>query len=160
MNIQKDYVKKAVEELGFKTFTEVQEKVIPIVRRGLDLIGCSQTGSGKTHAFLIPIFERLNLSSDTLDVVITSPTRELANQIYQFARQIALQADQPIDIRLYTGGSNRQKEDYDLFQFYQVNHTFLFLTNSLLHNNVQIFIGHPNDGFSRYEIECYFSIEK
>ena len=60
--------------------------------------------------FSYPIFEQLDLSSDSVDVVITSPTRELANQIYSFAKQIADKSDQPIDIRRYTGGSDRQKE--------------------------------------------------
>ncbi|QMS85693.1 DEAD/DEAH box helicase [Candidatus Xianfuyuplasma coldseepsis] len=110
MNIQKPYIKKAVEELGFKAFTEVQNKVIPVAIKGEDIIGCSQTGSGKTHAFLIPIFENLDVSSDDVEVVITSPTRELANQIYTFAKQIANHSETLIDIRRYTGGSNRQKE--------------------------------------------------
>lgn len=110
MNIQKPYIKKAVEELGFKAFTEVQNKVIPVALKGEDIIGCSQTGSGKTHAFLIPIFEHLDVSSESVEVVITSPTRELANQIYAFAKQIANHSETFIDIRRYTGGSNRQKE--------------------------------------------------
>jgi len=110
MNIHKKYIENAVQKLGFKAFTEIQEKVIPVARKGEDIIGCSQTGSGKTHAFLIPIFENLDLSSDALEVVITSPTRELANQIYRFAKQIAEESDLPIDIRQYTGGSNRNKE--------------------------------------------------
>ena len=110
MNIQKKYIQNAVEKLGFKAFTEIQEKVIPVARKGEDIIGCSQTGSGKTHAFLIPIFENLDLSTDSLEVVITSPTRELADQIYKFARQIADQSETPIDIRKYTGGSDRNKE--------------------------------------------------
>jgi len=110
MNIQKKYIENAVQKLGFKAFTEIQEKVIPVARKGEDIIGCSQTGSGKTHAFLIPIFENLDLTSDSLEVVITSPTRELANQIYRFAKQIAEESDVHIDIRQYTGGSNRNKE--------------------------------------------------
>lgn len=110
MNIQKKYIQDAVEKLGFKAFTEIQEKVVPVARKGEDIIGCSQTGSGKTHAFLIPIFENLDLTSDALEVVITSPTRELANQIYRFAKQIAEHSEIPIDIRQYTGGSNRTKE--------------------------------------------------
>lgn len=110
MNINQKYIQNAVEKLGFKAFTEIQEKVIPVARKGEDIIGCSQTGSGKTHAFLIPIFENLDLTSSSLEVVITSPTRELADQIYQFAKQIADQSETPIDIRKYTGGTDRVKE--------------------------------------------------
>jgi ATP-dependent RNA helicase CshB len=110
MEIKRDFVEKALNDLGFKQFTEIQEKVIPLARKKEDIIGCSQTGSGKTHAFLIPIFENLDLENSDVEVVITTPTRELADQIYAFARQIASFSNKTIDIRKYTGGSNRQKE--------------------------------------------------
>jgi len=110
MIFNKKYVEKAIEKLGFKKFTEVQAKVIPVARKRTDIIGCSQTGSGKTHAFLIPIFENLDLNEKDVQVVITTPTRELANQIYFNARQIAEESDVFIDVRKFTGGSNRTKE--------------------------------------------------
>ncbi len=110
MNIKREFIKKAVIELGFKEFTEVQNKVIPKALKQEDIIGCSQTGSGKTHAFLIPIFEHLNLENNDVQVVITAPTRELAEQIFKNARQIASFSETPIDVRRYTGGSNRDKE--------------------------------------------------
>lgn len=110
MNVKKDFILRAIKKLGFTKFTEVQEKVIPVARKKTDIIGCSQTGSGKTHAFLIPIFENLDLENKDVQVVICSPTRELANQIYKNARQIAEESDVFIDIRKYTGGSNRVKE--------------------------------------------------
>lgn len=110
MNIKQPYIETAVKELGFERFTEIQTQVIPAARKGEDIIGCSQTGSGKTHAFLIPIFESLDLTNHDVQVVITSPTRELANQLYAFARQIAEHSDTFIDVRRYVGGSNRAKE--------------------------------------------------
>ena len=51
----KKYIEEALEELKFTTPTEVQEKLIPIVLAGRDLVGESKTGSGKTHTFLLPI---------------------------------------------------------------------------------------------------------
>lgn len=110
MNIKRDFILKAVNILGFNKFTEVQEKVIPVAIKGTDIIGCSQTGSGKTHAFLIPIFENLDLEKKDVQVVICSPTRELADQIFKMAKQISEQSETFIDIRKYTGGSNREKE--------------------------------------------------
>lgn len=110
MDVKKDFILKAIKKLGFTKFTEVQEKVIPVARKKTDIIGCSQTGSGKTHAFLIPIFENLDLENKGVQVVICSPTRELADQIYKNARQIADESEVHIDIRKYTGGSNRLKE--------------------------------------------------
>ena len=110
MNIKREFVLQAVKKLGFEKFTEVQEKVIPVAIKGSDIIGCSQTGSGKTHAFLIPIFENLDLEQKDVQVVICSPTRELADQIYRNAKQIADQSEIAIDIRKYKGGSNREKK--------------------------------------------------
>ncbi len=110
MDIMKKYVKKSIEDLGFTEFTEVQKLVIPKGLRGSDIIGCSQTGTGKTHAFLIPIFENLDLDNHDVQVVITAPTRELAQQIYNNAVFIAKRSDTFIDVRKYTGGSNRDKE--------------------------------------------------
>ncbi len=110
MDIKQKYVIKAISDLGFKKYTEVQNLVIPKVLNGSDIIGCSQTGTGKTHAFLIPIFEKLDTSLNDVQVVITTPTRELAQQIYNNAVFIAKRSDTFIDVRKYTGGSNRDKE--------------------------------------------------
>ncbi|MCK5387979.1 MAG: DEAD/DEAH box helicase, partial [Candidatus Izimaplasma sp.] len=65
---------------------------------------------GKTHAFLIPIFEALDLDNHDVQAVITAPTRELAQQIYNFAVHIAKFSETHIDIRKYVGGSDREKE--------------------------------------------------
>lgn len=110
MIIKKDYIQKAVKDLGFKEYTEVQNLVIPKANKGLDIIGCSQTGTGKTHAFLIPIFEALDLDNHDVQAVITVPTRELAQQIYNFAVHIAKFSEKAIDIRKYVGGGDREKE--------------------------------------------------
>lgn len=110
MNIKREFIKNAVSKLGFKSFTEVQGKVIPKALKGNDIIGCSQTGSGKTHAFLIPVFENLDLENKDVQVVICAPTRELATQIYDFAKDMAKESDIRIDVRKYTGGSNRTQE--------------------------------------------------
>ncbi|KFZ26154.1 MAG: DEAD-box ATP-dependent RNA helicase CshB [Candidatus Izimaplasma bacterium HR2] len=110
MEIKKNFIQKAIKDLGFRDFTEVQNLVIPKANKGLDIIGCSQTGTGKTHAFLIPIFEALDLDNHDVQAVITAPTRELAQQIYNFAVHIAKFSETHIDIRKYVGGSDREKE--------------------------------------------------
>lgn len=56
----KPYIQEALKEINFVQPTEVQEKLIPVVLSGRDLIGESKTGSGKTHTFLIPIFQKLS----------------------------------------------------------------------------------------------------
>jgi len=113
MNIQdlriKPYVKKALEDLNFTELTQIQQEVIPLALKKTDIIGQSQTGSGKTHAFLIPIFEALNEGEQKVQVVITTPTRELAEQIYQVACHIASFSEIPISISRYMGGTDKER---------------------------------------------------
>ena len=74
---------KAVTSLGYETLTEVQERVIPLVLIGKDIIVKSQTGSGKTAAFAIPICEKIELEQRSPQVLVLTPTRELAVQLKQ-----------------------------------------------------------------------------
>ena len=69
---------KFIEINGFETPTLIQQKVIPLVSKGRDVIGMSATGTGKTHAFLIPILEKIDPQLKQVQAVITAPTRELA----------------------------------------------------------------------------------
>ena len=75
---------KAVEEQGYKTPSPIQAKAIPPVLAGHDLLGCAQTGTGKTAAFALPILQRLAASHPShkgVRALILTPTRELALQI-------------------------------------------------------------------------------
>lgn len=74
---------KALKKLGYDRPTEVQAKVIPMVFKNSDIIVKSQTGSGKTAAFAIPICERLELEKRYPQVLVLTPTRELAVQIME-----------------------------------------------------------------------------
>ena len=106
----KDYIQKALQDLKFVEATEVQEKLIPVVLSGRDLVGESKTGSGKTHTFLLPIFQKLNEEADYVQVVITAPSRELATQIYQATRQIASFSDTEIRVANYVGGTDKARQ--------------------------------------------------
>ena len=106
----KKYIEKALKELKFTTPTEVQEKLIPIVLAGRDLVGESKTGSGKTHTFLLPIFQQLDEASDSVQAVITAPSRELATQIYQAARQISAHSDVEVRVVNYVGGTDKARQ--------------------------------------------------
>ncbi len=77
-------VMQGIDTMNYKEMTPVQEQTIPIILTGRDMIGCAQTGTGKTAAFLIPLLEKLAREGNPQDVVrslIISPTRELAQQI-------------------------------------------------------------------------------
>ena len=74
-------IARAIESMGFVTPTEVQARAIPPLRRGEDLIGQAQTGTGKTAAFGIPIVEKIEPSSSHVQALILTPTRELCVQV-------------------------------------------------------------------------------
>ena len=74
---------RALQEEGYSTPTPIQEKSIPILLQGKDLLGCAQTGTGKTAAFSIPILQKLYKTDNRqgIKALILTPTRELAIQI-------------------------------------------------------------------------------
>jgi len=78
-------VLEGLDAMGFATPTPIQEKAIPTILEGNDLIGCAQTGTGKTAAFILPVLHDLSMTGDRgkIDTVILAPTRELALQIDQ-----------------------------------------------------------------------------
>lgn len=75
-------MQRAIDELGFEQTTDIQAAAIPMLRSGVDVIGRSQTGTGKTLAFAIPAIERIDRTEamPTPQVLILCPTRELAQQ--------------------------------------------------------------------------------
>jgi ATP-dependent RNA helicase RhlE len=77
-------LQEGLDSMGFETPTPIQEQAIPIILSHKDLIGCAQTGTGKTAAFLLPILNQLSVNpTDKTDTLIIVPTRELALQIDQ-----------------------------------------------------------------------------
>ena len=105
----KDTTMAFIEKNHFTQPTPIQEQVIPSALRGKDVIGLSSTGSGKTHAYLIPIMEKIDPTKDEAQVVITAPTRELATQIYEMAK-VMTEIVPEIRVRLYVGGRERSKD--------------------------------------------------
>lgn len=106
----KDYIQEALMDLNFVEATPVQEKLIPVVLSGRDLVGESKTGSGKTHTFLLPIFQMLDEEADSVQAVITAPSRELAAQIYQASRQLASFSEREIRVANYVGGTDKARQ--------------------------------------------------
>lgn len=102
------FVKETIQELNFKSPTNIQKSVIPLVYKYIDVIGISQTGTGKTHAFLIPIMDMIDVEKDCVQAVITAPTRELASQIYEHAK-LFVKHNPDLKVALIIGGSDKQK---------------------------------------------------
>ncbi|UII19434.1 DEAD/DEAH box helicase [Fulvivirga ligni] len=75
-------LRNAIDELGFTAATEIQEKAFPVIASGTDVVGISQTGTGKTLAYLLPLLQDLKFSkSPNPRVLILVPTRELVTQV-------------------------------------------------------------------------------
>ena len=104
------YLLEAIEALGFTEPTDIQQEVITHIGAGLDIIGQSKTGSGKTHAFLLPLFNQLVEDANEVQFIVTAPSRELAEQIYQDAIQLAEHASWDIQVARYIGGTDKNKQ--------------------------------------------------
>lgn len=103
---------KAISEMKFETMTEIQQRGIPPLLAGRDVLGAAKTGSGKTLAFLIPAVEMLSAlrfkPRNGTGVIVVSPTRELALQIFGVARELMQFHSQTFGIVI--GGANRGAE--------------------------------------------------
>src|SRR5690625_347304 len=105
-----------IEQLSFKQPTDIQKQAIPAILNGRSVIGQSHTGSGKTHAFLLPLFNQLESNKNEVQFVITSPTRELARQLYDEVRNMVKHANKEGEwtSRLLIGRSDRKRMAEDL----------------------------------------------
>ncbi|KAK4082829.1 uncharacterized protein Triagg1_1719 [Trichoderma aggressivum f. europaeum] len=103
---------KAIQEMGFTKMTSIQRSAIPPLLAGKDVLGAAKTGSGKTLAFLIPAIEILSSlrfkPRNGTGVIVVSPTRELALQIFGVARELMKHHSQTYGIVI--GGANRRAE--------------------------------------------------
>jgi ATP-dependent RNA helicase DeaD len=85
----KQTVLKSIDEMGFEEPSQIQEKVIPMLLEGLDVIGQAQTGTGKTLAFGAPIINNIKRERNVVKALILAPTRELAIQVQEELSRIA-----------------------------------------------------------------------
>ena len=99
-----EYIIKTLNKNGIKNPTQIQIESIPAILNNKDVIGEAKTGTGKTLAFLLPIFQNISKESKTTQVLIVSPTRELAIQITEEANK--LNANNEINILAAYGGKD------------------------------------------------------
>ena len=81
---------KAIDKLGYEQASPIQAEAIPVLMQGRDVVGQSQTGSGKTAAFAIPAIEKVNPQDRAVQALILCPTRELAVQVSEEVHKLAL----------------------------------------------------------------------
>ena len=100
-----------INRLKFQNPTEIQSKVIPAILDGNNIIGQSRTGSGKTHAYLLPLFNQIDSNKREVQFVITAPTRELAMQLHDEVKKIIHYAGKDYQwiSKLLVGGTDKQK---------------------------------------------------
>lgn len=106
---KKAYLNDALSAIHFQVLTDVQNKVLELDQKNRDMIVEAKTGSGKTHAFLLPILDRLNEDDPSVQAVIIAPTRELALQIYRFTTELVQYSPKEIKMNLITGGMDRDQ---------------------------------------------------
>ncbi|ERT03433.1 hypothetical protein HMPREF1624_01748 [Sporothrix schenckii ATCC 58251] len=107
-----DKTKRGLADMGLETMTEIQRRALPPLLAGKDLLGAAKTGSGKTLAFLIPAVEMLYSLKfkprNGVGVIIVTPTRELALQIWGVAQELMAHHTQTTGIVM--GGANKRAE--------------------------------------------------
>ena len=106
---KKTYLNDALSAIHFNILTDVQEKVIDLYEKKQDLIVEAKTGSGKTHAFLLPILDQLDEDNESVQAIIIAPTRDLALQIHRFASELVAYSPKKVRISVITGGMDRDQ---------------------------------------------------
>src|ERR1700675_1852545 len=110
---------KAVEKLGFEKAAPIQAEAIPVLLSGRDVVGQSQTGSGKTAAFAIPAIEKTDPALRAVQVLILCPTRELAVQVSEEVHKLALFKRGINALPIY-GGQSYERQFFGLKQGAQI----------------------------------------
>ncbi|PMP76636.1 MAG: ATP-dependent helicase, partial [Sulfurihydrogenibium sp.] len=102
---------KSLDSLGYQKPTEIQEKAIPVVLSGKDLVAQAQTGTGKTAAFGIPIVEKVNTKQKRIQALVLVPTRELAIQVAKEIKELG-KNKKVFVLSVYGGKSMKHQIDF------------------------------------------------
>ncbi|QGS51869.1 DEAD/DEAH box helicase [Spiroplasma tabanidicola] len=105
----KKFINDALDEKGFKEPTSIQKKVIPLLKKHKSVIAQSHTGTGKTHAFLLPILNNLDYEVNKVQALIITPTRELARQIFANTKEM-LKHNNKATVAFFVGGEAFEKQ--------------------------------------------------
>lgn len=97
-----------LEELGFTEPTEIQIQAIPQLLQGRDVVGQSQTGTGKTAAYSLPLLEQISVENPAVQALILAPTRELAQQVAQAIEDFKI--DRKLRILTVCGGQSLERQ--------------------------------------------------
>jgi len=112
-------VLRAIDKLGFEQASPIQAAAIPPLMQGKDIVGQSQTGSGKTAAFGIPAVEKVDINQRAVQVLILCPTRELAIQVSEEIHKLSFFKRGVNSVPIY-GGQSYERQFYGLKQGAQI----------------------------------------
>ncbi|WP_052256411.1 DEAD/DEAH box helicase [Salinicoccus sp. YB14-2] len=104
-----DNMLDAIKSINFTHPTLVQERVVPKIQRGENVVAMSETGSGKSHAFILPILESIDIDKHSTQSIILAPTRELASQLFQMTSEL-IGNYKDIKTSLFIGGTDFNKD--------------------------------------------------
>lgn len=104
------FIIDALTEKRITKPTDIQARIIPAALNGRDIIGKSQTGTGKTLAFLLPILEAINPEEQSVQAIVVAPTRELAWQIHEELKSLLVKNPDYIKSSLIVGGTDRERQ--------------------------------------------------
>jgi ATP-dependent RNA helicase CshB len=106
----KPEIKAGLKKIGFVKPQPVQTEVLPALLQDKSVLVQAATGSGKTHAYLLPIFNQIDLELPQVQAVITVPSRELAQQLYQVVETLKKATTLPITVAHLAGGTDRDRQ--------------------------------------------------
>jgi len=100
------YIETKLKQLGFTQTTPIQDGVFKAISGRKHIVGLAPTGTGKTHAYLLPILANMDFSKGEVQAVICVPTNELVIQVEKMLKDV----ENDVVVRAYYGGSNKQRE--------------------------------------------------
>jgi ATP-dependent RNA helicase DeaD len=107
--ILNDKIQRALDDMGFEESTQIQQEAIPLIMDGKDIVGQSNTGTGKTAAYAIPILEKINEELRMPQALVLLPTRELAVQVANEVRKISKYMEGIKTVTVYGGADIRDQ---------------------------------------------------
>ncbi len=100
------YIEDKLKQLGFEKTTPIQDGVFKLINNKKHLVGLAPTGTGKTHAYLLPILANMDFEKQEIQALICVPTNELVLQVERMLKEV----EDKVRVKAYYGGSNKQRE--------------------------------------------------
>ena len=99
-----------LQKINITTPTAIQQEMIPAILKGIDVIGQSETGSGKTFAYLLPLFQKIDLELKKTQIIILTPTHELAAQVHKQVELLSDISEIPVKSALIIGSASMTRQ--------------------------------------------------